>query len=146
MPSAGRLHVTINHIDDYAGLPKSIVDAAIRAGDAVVATAFDLRFDYAASFGGRPGHSPLVLRNDQPPADLMAFQQSLALGMMRAGLGAKAEKTFTPHMTLLYDRSPIAKQAIDAIGWTASEFVLVHSLLGRTQHIPLARWTLAAKP
>ena len=30
-----------------------------------------------------------------------------------------------------------------AVGWRTREFVLVHSLLGQTVHMPLARWTLA---
>jgi 2'-5' RNA ligase len=29
------------------------------------------------------------------------------------------------------------------IAWRVREFVLVHSLLGRTVHLPLARWPLS---
>jgi 2'-5' RNA ligase len=45
-------------------------------------------------------------------------------------------------MTLLYDDRSVAEQAVETIGWTAREFVLVHSLLGQTRHIPLGRWPL----
>lgn len=43
---------------------------------------------------------------------------------------------------LLYDPQGIAEHAIEPIRWTAREFVLVHSLLGRSRHVPLGRWAL----
>ena len=55
--------------------------------------------------------------------------------MMKAGLGRHAEPNFTPPVTLLYDCQCVAEQAIR---WTFREFILVHSLLSRTQHVPLA--------
>ena len=33
---------------------------------------------------------------------------------------------------------------IEPIGWTAHEFVLVRSLLGRGTHVPVMRWPLCA--
>jgi 2'-5' RNA ligase len=33
-------------------------------------------------------------------------------------------------------------RAVEPIRWTVREFVLVHSLLGQTRHVPLARWSL----
>jgi 2'-5' RNA ligase len=36
----------------------------------------------------------------------------------------------------------IAPEKVAPIAWRAREFVLVHSLLGQTRHIPLARWPL----
>ena len=45
-------------------------------------------------------------------------------------------------MTLLRDVVEIAAQTIEPITWTAREFVLVHSLIGQTRHIPLGRWAL----
>lgn len=63
---------------------------------------------------------------------------------MKAGLAKQVEKTFTPHTTLLYDGQRIESQAIDPVGWTAREFVLVHSELKKTRHNILARWPLGA--
>jgi len=45
-------------------------------------------------------------------------------------------------VTLLYDDCSVAEQAVETICWTAREFVLVHSLIGQTLHVPLARWPL----
>jgi 2'-5' RNA ligase len=36
----------------------------------------------------------------------------------------------------------VPEQKIEPVEWTVREIVLVHSLLGRTEHRPLARWTL----
>ncbi|MNL66559.1 hypothetical protein D3C87_1910460 [compost metagenome] len=52
------------------------------------------------------------------------------------------DKSFTPHVTMLYDRRLVAEQGIEPVRWTVGGFTLIHSLLGRTEHIPLARWTL----
>jgi len=73
---------------------------------------------------------------------LKAFQRDLGLAMARAGLGKLADKSFTPHVTMLYDKRLVAEQAISPITWTVRGFTLIHSLLGRSEHVPLARWTL----
>lgn len=62
--------------------------------------------------------------------------------MTATGLGRWVERNFTPHVTLLYDDRSVAPQAIEPIAWTVREFVLVHSLLGRTEHRILGRWSL----
>ena len=46
-------------------------------------------------------------------------------------------------MTLAYDPQLVPPQPVETVGWRTREFVLVHSLLGQTVHMPLARWTLA---
>jgi len=138
--AADRFHVTINHVGSYVGVPNGVLDSAMRAGAAVSATPFEVKFDYAQTFRGKPGNYPFVLRNDQPPAELMAFQQSLALEMMKAGL--KLDTKFTPHMTLSYDSVQTERQPIERLSWMATEFVLVHSLIGQTRHIVLGRWPL----
>ena len=45
-------------------------------------------------------------------------------------------------MTLTYDKVAVPEQPIEPITWTATEFFLVHSLLGQTRHIPLEKWSL----
>jgi 2'-5' RNA ligase len=50
---------------------------------------------------------------------------------------------YTPHVTLAYGMPWIAARPVDAVSWNVREFVLMHSLLGRTRHIALARWPLA---
>ncbi len=137
-----RFHVTLLHLGDYVGLPQDIVAAAAKAASSVAATPFDVAFDRAASFRGGPGNRPLVLRGADAAGALAAFHQALGATMSKAGLGRHVKRDYAPHVTLLYDERGIDEQAVETVGWAVHEFVLVHSLLGRTRHVPLARWPL----
>lgn len=136
-----RFHVTLHHLGDHAGLPQDIVARAQTAAAAVVAAPFEVAFDRAASFR-RPRNCPFVLRGAEGVVALTVFQQALGSKLKEAGLARWAEAGFTPHLTLLYDDRCVDEQAIETIAWTAQEFVLVHSLIGQTRHVPLARWPL----
>ncbi|RZI83972.1 MAG: 2'-5' RNA ligase [Rubrivivax sp.] len=139
----GRFHITLHHLGDYAGLPPDVIAAASRAAESVVWPPFDLTFDRAMSFSGHRSSRPFVLRgSDEGLKTLVQFQQALGLAMTKAGIGRLVDTRFTPHVTLLYDRSLVADEAIEPIRWTADQFVLVHSLLGQTRHIHLSNWTL----
>lgn len=137
-----RFHVTLHHLGDYAALQQDIVAMASQAAAAVALPPFDLAFDRAASFCSTPRNRPFVLRGGDGLAAVMAFQQALGMEMTKAGLGRWAKPAYTPHVTLLYDDRCVAEQAAPTIGWTAHEFVLVHSLIGQSRHVPLARWPL----
>jgi RNA 2',3'-cyclic 3'-phosphodiesterase len=140
-----RYHVTLHHLGKYAGgLPQAMVARAIRAAATVNVQPFAVAFDRAENFRGRP----LVLRADEGVLALMAFRHALGAALERAGFAARTRAPFTPHVTLAYPHPSHAHRRVverfdDAIRWTVREFVLVHSLLGRTRHIALARWKLA---
>ena len=137
-----RFHITLHHLGDYAGLPQDVVGAAAEAATTVTTPEFNVVFDRVLSFSGRSGNRPLVLRGDNGLVALAAFQQALGLALRKAGLGRWVARSFTPHVTLLYDDISVAEQPIEPLDWTVREFVLVHSLLGQTRHVPLARWPL----
>jgi len=134
---AHRLHVTLHYLGGYAELPPYMVKTALAAGDAVVAHAFDVVFDHAMSF---PSSGAYVLRGGAGTAQLAAFRQSLGLAIGQAGLLVK--RSFTPHMTVLYDPHPVAEHTIGPIAWTAKEFALVNSHVGKGVHEVLGRWSL----
>lgn len=135
-----RLHITLHHLGDYAGLPNDIVSKGRFAGDAVEAGAFEVVFDRAASFANRSGNNPFTLQGGEGLQPLIAFQK--ALGEKMAGAALRPDRSFTPHITLLYDRQVLPEQAITPISWTVSRFALVQSKLGRTQHVILREWDL----
>lgn len=137
-----RFHITLHHLGDYLGVPQDIVAAAGEAAKLALPSPFEAAFDHVESFSGRPNNRPFVLLGGAGLDKVTAFQRELGVAMVKAGLGRHAESKFTPHVTLLYDDRIVAGQAVETIAWTAREFVLVHSLLGRTQHVPLARWSL----
>ena len=135
-------HVTLCHVGDYVGLPAGIVAAAREAVTTLAMQSFEVTFDHAGSFSGKPRNLPFVLLGNDGVAALIAFQRVLFEALKRVGLTRRAEPSFTPHMTLLYDDRSIAMRPIEPLSWIVREFVLVHSLLGQTRHIPLGRWSL----
>lgn len=137
-----RFHITISHLGDYAGVPTTVVDAACSAAKSLSEPAFEVIFDRAASFQGRPGNRPFVLRGGEGLNRVIAFQQALGVAMIRNG--QRPDRNFAPHVTLLYDNALVPETPIEPISWRATELVLVHSLLGQTRHIPLARWRMSA--
>lgn len=139
-----RFHVTLHHLGDHAGLPHDQVAAACGAAAGVAAAPFDITFDRVASFTSAPRNRPFVLRGDDGLAALMAFQQSLGEALKKTVLGRWTRPGFTPHVTLLYDDRGVPEQAVPPVSWTARELVLVHSLIGQSLHVPLARWPLHA--
>ena len=124
------------------GVRPDIVAKAGVAAAAVSMPPFDVAFDCAASFSSTPRNRPFVLRGGDGLAALMAFQQALGMAMKKTGLGCQVKSGYTPHVTLLYDDRCVARQAVETISWTVREFVLVHSQLGQSRHLPLARWPL----
>ncbi len=140
---AERFHVTLFHLGDSIGLRKDVVEAASKAASRVQAAPFELAFDRVASFAGRRDKLPFVLRADDGNAALRRFQAELAARLRESGLGHFANESFEPHVTLAYDARLVAPEVISPVRWRADEFVLIHSLLGQTRHVPLARWALA---
>ena len=138
---ASRLHITLHHLGNHAGLPQLLVSAANEAAAEVAAAPFVVGLDRVASFR-RAVRLPLVLRGGDGVDALVAFQQLLGAALKKAGLAPWVHPQFTPHLTLLYDNQCVAEQWVDPVVWTVREFVLVRSLLGRSQHVPLARWPL----
>jgi 2'-5' RNA ligase len=134
-----RFHVSLHHIGKYVGLSQGLIAAASAAAASVVMPEVEIIFDRVTSFR-QPGKKPLVLLGNDN-AVLNRFWQSLGIAMRRVGVGPRRPASrYMPHLTLLYDSRSVREQAIEPIVWTAREFVLIHSLLGRSQHVLLARW------
>jgi RNA 2',3'-cyclic 3'-phosphodiesterase len=132
-----RFHVTVQGLGNYDGLPGSVVAKAIEAGAAVTSMPFEVAFDRATSFAGSDA---LVLCGGDGVDGIVMFHHALGIAMRKSGLSAGSQ--FTPHITLSYDCRRIEEQFIEPIRWTVRDFVLVHSLRGKTMHIPLERWHL----
>ena len=137
-----RLHVTLAHLGDFHGVPPRIVEIASDAAALLASeSCFDVGFDRVVSFSGRD-QKPLVLVGRDGVEALSGFRDRLKSALLKSGL--KIEPRFKPHVTLLYDGESIAETVVDPIAWTARELVLVHSLVGKSQHVHLKRWPLRA--
>lgn len=137
-------HVTLHHLGDWAGLPPDLLAQAQRAGAATQARRVPVAFDRAGSFDNKARNRPFVLRGaGEGVAGLHRLQQALALQMAASGLNRAVEHQFEPHVTLLYDDALVPLQPIEPVCWLVQELVLVHSLLGQTEHRVLGRWRLS---
>lgn len=136
------LHVTLFHLGDWHTLPAEIVDRARIAGTEVPLAPFEVVFDRAGSLRNSAGVYPFVLTGDKRAVAWRPLHEALGAALNRTGLGGATRGQFHPHITLARDENRISPQAVSPISWQVREFVLVHSLLGKTTHIHLDRWTL----
>jgi 2'-5' RNA ligase len=135
-----RFHVTLYGIGIGKGVPSEVVARAAEAAKLVEMPPFEVVFDRAMSFRRHSRKRPLVLvgRNDS----LQALRRALEENLKRTGLGRGAGSSYTPHLTMLYDFGSVAERPVRPVGWIVSEFVLIHSLVGRGRYIRLGRWPL----
>lgn len=145
-----RLHVTLADLGEHVEFEPGFVESVIEALSRVKAPAFEVGFDRAMSFQRKGSNAhPFVLC----PSDGCELSQLLdlrsdivqALGHARLSRAQRAElaRPFNPHMTFRYDHNLVAVHEVDAPRWTATEFVLVKSLIGATVHVPLQIWPLS---
>jgi len=134
-----RLHVSLHAVGQYDGLPNFIVERAYEAGTMVSTSPFPLVFDRVVSFDNKRENRPLVLRPGYDLARLFALRYVLGVAMKRARIGRRVTSHFTPHMTLLYDSRMVRELPIRM---DVHDFVLVHSLIGQSRYVELARWPL----
>ena len=139
MRPAAVLHATLCLLKD-----PHCVDAALRVGDGIASTAFEVVFDHMLSFGRSKSSIrkyPFVLSCEPGCNQAMHWlQRKLRMPLRRMGL--LYERGFTPHVTLFYDSNRINKRAVEPIGWTVTEFALVHSHFGEARHETIRRWKL----
>lgn len=139
-----RLHVTLVFLGQFpsAAEPAGIAAAA---AESVSAASFELCFERLKSFGSPPGRKrrnlPLVLLTEDA-APLRALRGQLTQAIASTGAFPAAVEGTTPHITLLYDREPVPEQPVPPLCWTAREFLLVQSLVGKSEHRVLARYAL----
>ena len=141
MLAAERLHVTLAITDDFGSPQPRLVEKLMQVGEQAKAAPFELLLD-RLSIGGRsialrPGHT-------QPP--LRELQGQIAQAMADAGAAMRHGWRFSPHVTLGYRDSLPSTRPVADLGWTVSEFALIHSLVGVTRHELLGRWSLDPRP
>lgn len=135
------LHVTLRHVGDFVGPPSEVVEALKAAASGLVFPAFELVLDEAVRFAGSKAF--VLLAREAMNGALIAFQRALCERLDKAGAGWRVGgAAFAPHLTLSYEERDAAL-AVEPIRWTAREFTLVHSLVGQTRHVPIARFALA---
>jgi 2'-5' RNA ligase len=139
-----RLKVDLHQVGDFAGVPPDVVTRAKEAGDSLKQSGFAIRFDRAGSFLRKQRTLPLVLRGGGGVIPLIAFQDALGKAMARQGFRHAPSSHYTPHMTLLYDARYVEVRDVAPVEWSAKEFILIRSFIGKPKYETLGRWALAA--
>ncbi|RYF99230.1 MAG: hypothetical protein EON94_11715 [Caulobacteraceae bacterium] len=133
-----RLHIALWSLDLPMTPPPGLVADLCDAAAKVRGPALRLAFQEVVSDGEvtclRPGdHMPV----------LKGFQQKLALAIADARIWPNRGFRFEPHLTLAYGQEESFRRPIRCpISWRSHEFVLIHSLVGLTEHVELGRWPL----
>ena len=140
-----RYHLPLHHLGQFPAVHPDLVKRALVAGSNIQMQAFNVQLDHFMSFESKTGKFPCVLTSKYELSELKNFWQLLKESMFSQRLGQHVANTFTPHTTLLYSRQPVVKtHAITPIQWPVKEFVLIESLVGKSEHIELGRWPLSA--
>ena len=133
------LHATLLHVgDDFFAPPPELISELVRRASSVEMPSFRISFDRVMSFR----NGAFVLCGGEGVAGLEMLHERLKTTMTVEGM-TRSASAFTPHMTLLRDPRHVPSYEIEPITWTTREFVLVHSLLGKTTHRHPARFALS---
>jgi 2'-5' RNA ligase len=133
-----RLHLTLWSLDLPTMPPPGIIADLCRAASAVRGPALRLVFQEVVSNGKNT-----CLKPGEPMPVLKHFQRRLQLAIADAGIYPNRGFRFDPHVSLAYGQDEGFRHALVwPVGWRAHEFVLIHSLVGLTEHVELGRWTL----
>jgi 2'-5' RNA ligase len=122
-----------------AGLPSGLVDLAMQAAAAIVMPSFDVVLDRVRNLPGL--RRPLVLCGDEGVSGAAVLQVMIQIAMHELGIDAVG-RPHMPHVTVLDGWRGSVDEAVEPVRWTATEFVLLHSLRGRRAPAVLARWAL----
>lgn len=136
-----RLHMTLCLSDDYPDPQPMFADRVERALADFALPECTVSLDTIAG-----GHGPVVLLANHERGGVRELQRLLSRRLASQGISAREGARFSPHVTLAYDRSFTLSRAIDPIGWTPDEVMLVESWVGRTQHHRLGSWDLGTAP
>lgn len=136
------LHMTLCPAGQPKRLRQPLPLALSSAAGLVKAEAIDIQLVSAARFGGGFGKPSLVLK---AAADAtLELKQALAAALLAEGLEAGSVRSGNPHVTIAYSAGlPDVEEPIEPICWTAREFVLIDSHVGKSRHEILGRWILS---
>jgi 2'-5' RNA ligase len=135
-----RLHLSLERFKDCVGVPADILRQANAIASMIRVPEFRIRLNRVTTLGfpGKPKR-PIVLAATEEIPELTSLMRMLVTRIR----GISTAPVFTPHMTLLYDKRIIDDIAVEAVTWTAREFVLIHNVLGTGQRYEiLGRWPL----
>lgn len=136
--SIDRMHSTIGILNDRPSVADDLVTALMDVGQRIAADPFPCLFDRVV--GGR---DIVTLRPSRRNGALVDLFHQIEAGIRDVGLTMREDYKYSPHVTLSYRSGGTPfNEMIQGHGWLVEDVVLIHSLLGQTEHRELARWPL----
>ncbi len=135
------LHVTLCCVGTWGAKPTDFwerIEVAVRR---VVIHPFMAEFDYVMNFGRNGEDHAIVLVGGDGVIGFYMLFDSLRKGLREAGFALAS--SYTPHITIIYDRRSASEGYVAPIRWVVREIALVCSLIGKSKHVPLKEWPLA---
>lgn len=133
---ADRRHITVAITGDYRNYPADLATRLVEAGDSCRLCRLPVALDQLVGT-----ETSVSLRPTRKDA-LIELNQLLSEKALDCGIPLREGWWFYPHMTLRYWSGRRFKKGVDPIIWSANELVLVHSVVGRTEHHILKCWPL----
>jgi 2'-5' RNA ligase len=130
------LHITLVALEDWPFHPHQLFEMLKKICDRIRFPLFRVVLDEL-----RGGHRTVLLRPTETLTALNCFQQLLVMELARAGIAARANYRFSPHLTLRHIGNTELVEPTD-VSWQVEEFLLVESLIGETRHEEHGRWPL----
>lgn len=138
------IHISLVGLGDHEEYPQELVETACHIGSMIVAKPFEVSFDRLSAFGG----GALVLRGNDGNPSLQKFWRDLTAVISDSPLKPFLTRSMEPHVTLLRDEVGVPRvreRSIDPVGWTVRDFVLIHSLIGKSAYKQPGRWRLTGQ-
>jgi 2'-5' RNA ligase len=135
----GRLHMTLGITNDFMTLPHDMVQRMLGVGEALAGDPFTLSLDRLSG-----SERSIALRPNKRPAPLSALQKQID-DQLRYWNLVRTGWSFNPHVTLGYRAGLSFLEPITPLEWQMHDVVLIHSMVGATQHIELGRWQLVRR-
>ncbi|MBV8501464.1 MAG: hypothetical protein JO006_07085 [Paucibacter sp.] len=134
-----RQHITLCTVARALGpMPDRSIEAARTVAASTHQSPLGVCLDRLHSF---PESHALVLTGDAHP-EIVRFGRLLADRLKAQGL--EPHPCTNPHLTLLYDRRRLVPmQDVEPVHWTAREFALILSHVGKHRHEKLGSWPLS---
>lgn len=131
------LHVSLQVIGDFNGLPSGLVDRLAEAAASVGTGHFEATFDRVMSIGTFIG-----LTGGEGLGGIRRLEQAVGAALEKGRIRGPSRR-FNPHVTLMYDQTPIPTTRLPRpVRWKVEEFVLIHSRLTQSQHIVVRTFPL----
>jgi RNA 2',3'-cyclic 3'-phosphodiesterase len=138
-----RYHLTLHHLGKFPEARIDLVNRAIAAANKIQVRSFDILLDQFMCFDSKIGNFPCVATSAAEMPELNHFWQLLKNNLYAVRLGEHLANSFKPHATMLYSKRPISERhSITPIHWRVKDFVLIESLVGKSEHVELGRWPL----